>query len=458
MQDRLRLLVLSQSTGEGEGIIMPKEHPLRILIKERKKSSWRGIYSICSANEYVIEAALERGLVDDQFILIEATANQVNQFGGYTGMRPADFRDFVYRIARKVEFPLEKLILGGDHLGPLTWKDEPAASAMEKSQELIRQYVLAGFTKIHIDTSMHVGDDDRSNPLDTAVIAERGAVLCRKAEAAYALRQASSPACVQPVYVIGSEVPIPGGSQEEEEGIQVTKAEDFRNTLETFRQAFAAHNLLPAWERVIAVVVQPGVEFGDESIHSYDRMAASELTGALQQYPDMVFEGHSTDYQTPQALREMVEDGIAILKVGPALTFAMREGLFALARIEKELFQFHPEVEQSNFMDVLDWYMGSNPVHWKSHYHGTSDKVRYARKFSFSDRCRYYLPLPEVKTALETLIHNLQSVTIPLTVISQYLPVQYHKIRLGSLKNEPESLLKDRIINCIDDYVYAIKQ
>lgn len=437
---------------------MQAEHPLQNLIKERKKSVWQGIYSICSANEYVIEAALERGLVDDQFILIEATANQVNQFGGYTGMQPADFRDFVYRLAQKVEFPLEKLILGGDHLGPLTWKNEPAATAMEKSRQLIKQYVAAGFTKIHLDTSMHLGDDDRENPLDTAVIAERGAVLCREAEAAYALLKENNPDSLHPVYVIGSEVPIPGGSQEEEEGIQVTKAEDFKNTLATFRQAFAAHNLLPAWEYVIAVVVQPGVEFGDESIHSYDRMAAGELTEALKQYPDMVFEGHSTDYQTPQALKEMVEDGIAILKVGPALTFAMREGLFALARIEKELFQFHPEVEQSNFMDVLDWYMGSNPVYWKSHYHGTSDKVRYARKFSFSDRCRYYLPLPEVKLALDKLIHNLQSVTIPLTVISQYLPVQYHKIRTGNLKNEPERLLKDRIINCIDDYVYAIKR
>ncbi len=437
---------------------MQMEHPLRSLIKNRKKNIWQGIYSICSANEYVIEAALERGVVDGQLILIEATANQVNQFGGYTGMKPVDFRDFVYRIARKVNFPLSRLILGGDHLGPLTWKHEPAIVAMEKSRELIRQYVLAGFTKIHIDTSMHVGDDDQDKPLATEVIAERGAMLCREAEDAYVKLSEDKPESLHPVYVIGSEVPIPGGSQEEAEGLQVTKAEDFRNTLETFKRAFVKYGLLPAWEYVIAVVVQPGVEFGDESVHEYNRTAAKELIAALQQYPDIVFEGHSTDYQTPQALKEMVEDGIAILKVGPALTFAMREGLFALARIEKELFQFHPEVEQSHFIDVLDWYMGSNPVYWQSHYHGSSDKVRYARKFSFSDRCRYYLPLPEVKSALDALIHNLQAVTIPLTVISQYMPVQYGKLRAGKLVNDPESLLKDRIMNCIDEYVYAIKK
>lgn len=433
-------------------------HPLRTLIKERGQNMWQGIYSICSANEYVIEAALERGLVDGQLILIEATANQVNQFGGYTGMEPKDFRDFVYHIAAKVNFPLEKLILGGDHLGPLTWKNEPEASAMEKSKELIRQYVLAGFTKIHIDTSMHVGDDEHSAALDTAVIAERGAMLCREAEMAFAELLQSQPESVHPIYVIGSEVPIPGGSQEEEEGVQVTKVADFKNTVDTFKAAFARYDLLSVWEYVIAVVVQPGVEFGDESIHEYDRAAAQALTQSLQQYPALVFEGHSTDYQTPQALKEMVEDGIAILKVGPALTFAMREGLFALARIEKELFQYHPEVEQSNFIEVLDLYMGSNTTYWKSHYHGSFDKVRYARKFSFSDRCRYYLPQPEVKAALKTLIGNLRSITIPLTVISQYMPVQYNKIRTGQLLNDPESLLKDRIINCIDDYVFAIKQ
>ncbi len=434
---------------------MTNKHPLKDLVEKQKNGIPEGIYAACSANEYVIEAAMERALLAKTYVLIEATANQVNQFGGYTGMKPVDFRDFVYSIAKKITFPFEKIILGGDHLGPLTWKNEPENTAMEKSLELIRQYVLAGFTKIHIDTSMHLGGDCIACQLSTRVIAERGAILCRGAEDAFRELIVSNPTAVRPVYIVGSEVPIPGGSQDEDEGIQVTKVLDFENAVDAFKQAFLRYNLSSAWENVIAVVVQPGVEFGDETIHEYSREGAQELSMALKKYPGIVFEGHSTDYQTPKSLKEMVEDGIAILKVGPALTFAMREGLFALSNIETELFRFNPEVEQSNFITILDSVMARNPENWIKHYHGNPAKIRYARKYSFSDRCRYYLPVSEVKSSIDLLIKNLKSVEIPLALINQFLPIQYNKVRKGILKKDPESLLKDRIINCIDDYIYA---
>lgn len=434
---------------------MTSKHPLKELIHRRKTGLLQGIYSACSANEYVIEAVMERALQDNAYALIEATANQVNQFGGYTGMRPVDFKKLVYSIAEKIKMPLSKIILGGDHLGPLTWKNECAESAMEKSKALINEYVLAGFTKIHIDTSMHLADDCQAERLDTGIIAERGAVLCKEAEDTFAELQATNPDAVNPVYVVGSEVPIPGGSQDEDEGIQVTKVVDFENTVDAFKQAFFKYGLGAAWENVIAVVVQPGVEFGDETIHEYDREAARELTASLGKYPGIVFEGHSTDYQTMSSLKEMVEDGIAILKVGPALTFAMREGLFALSNMEAELFRFNPEIEHSNFIAVLDSVMARNPQNWINHYHGNPAKIRYARKYSFSDRCRYYLPASEVKSSMDLLIKNLQSVEIPLALINQFMPIQYNKVRKGILRNDPESLLKDRIINCIDDYMYA---
>lgn len=432
------------------------KHPLKSIIESQKKGIPAGIYSVCSANELVIEAVMERGLKDNDFVLIEATANQVNQYGGYTGMKPADFIDFVFCIAKKVNFPKDKIILGGDHLGPLTWKNLTSEEAMVESEELIKQFVLAGFTKIHLDTSMHLGDDDIRVKLDDKVIAQRGATLCYAAEKAFEELKKTNPSALQPVYVVGSEVPIPGGSQdEEEEGIQVTKVKDFAQTVEVFKNAFYSHNLQAAWENVIAVVVQPGVEFGDETIHEYERKAAKELTAALKNYPSLVFEGHSTDYQTPKALKEMVEDGIAILKVGPALTFALREALFALSLIEAELFKNAKEVAASNFIDVLEEEMLNNPENWKKHYHGNESKLRLARKYSFSDRCRYYLPVKEVNMALTKMMNNLKSVNIPLTLISQYMPVQYTKIRNGFLANDPVSLAKDRIVNCIDEYLYA---
>lgn len=430
-------------------------HPLKNLVLKQKQGIPAGIYSACSANEYVIEAAMERAMETGGLVLIEATANQVNQFGGYTGMKPEDFKAFVFKIAEKIHFPAEKLILGGDHLGPLTWKNEKSHTAMEKSCELLRQYVLAGFTKIHIDTSMHLADDNIAEKLDTGVIAERGAALCKVAEAAYEELLKIDKNALQPVYVVGSEVPIPGGSQEEEEGIQVTKVSDFEATVETFRQEFYKLGLQKAWENVIAVVVQPGVEFGDETIHEYDRQAAKELCQALKKYPTLVFEGHSTDYQTPVALKEMVEDGIAILKVGPALTFALREGLFALSMIEEELFKYDPDIHLSNLINVFDEAMLQNPENWKKHYHGSGTKVRFARKYSFSDRCRYYLPDANVQNSVTRLLQNLKTVTIPFSLLSEYMPIQYRKVRNGVLANDPESLLKDRVVNCIDDYLYA---
>lgn len=436
---------------------MTIKHPMLNIVESQKNGIYKGIYSACTASDYVIETVLERALKDNEYVLIEATANQVNQFGGYTGMKPKDYVKFVRDLAKKVKFPEDKIILGGDHLGPLTWMGDNEVEAMEKSKELLRAYVLAGFTKIHIDTSMKVADDDKNLPLDTAVIAERGAILCQVAEEAFKELLKAKTDAVPPVYVVGSEVPIPGGAQEEEEeeGLQVTKVADFDATVETFKNAYYKYNLKEAWERVIAVVVQPGVEFGDESVHEYSREKARELVASLKKYPGIIFEGHSTDYQTKYALKEMVEDGIAILKVGPALTFALREGLFALNYIENELFKYNADVELSHFIDTLETAMVKNPSNWKKHYHGSSSLIKYARKYSYSDRCRYYLPVEEVREAEELMINNLKTTQIPLTLVHQFMPIQYNKIRDGLLKNEPEALLKDWVVNCIDDYLYA---
>ena len=125
------------------------KHPLKGIVEAQKSGILTGIYSACTANELVIEAVMERALKGTNYILIEATANQVNQYGGYTGMKPADFKDFVFSLAHKTGFPKDKIILGGDHLGPLMWKNLTAEKAMEESKELIKQFVFAGFTKLH---------------------------------------------------------------------------------------------------------------------------------------------------------------------------------------------------------------------------------------------------------------------------------------------------------------------
>lgn len=428
---------------------------LRAMLQKRKNGlRFAGIPSFCTANELVIEACLKQALRFDDCVLVEATANQVNQFGGYTGMKPADYRDFVYRIADRAGFPREKLILGGDHLGPLTWQNEPEESAMAKSVELVKLFVSAGFKKIHLDTSMRLASDSRDEALSTETIARRGAILYEACEEAYQTLKASNPNEARPAFIIGSEVPIPGGAQEAEDSISVTEPEAVEETLRIYREQFEKRGLGDAFDNVIGVVVQPGVEFGDSEVFAYDRAKAAKLTAAMKNHPNIVLEGHSTDYQSPEALKQMVEDGIAILKVGPALTFALREGLFALSEIEKLLV---PEEKRANFIETLESAMLADPGNWKKYYSGTEREQAVKRKFSFSDRCRYYLAKEEVQRSISTLLENLSAVEIPLSMLHQYLPNQYEKVRSGALRNGARELAEDCVVHMVEDYNYATK-
>ncbi len=430
---------------------------LRKLVELQKSGEAVGIYSACTGNSLTLEACMRHAKETGTVLLIESTANQVDQYGGYTGMKPADFMKFCTELAEHVGLPTERMILGGDHLGPLTFAKYDEAKAMSESSELIRQYVLAGFTKIHIDTSMKVASDDPNVRLSDETIARRGAELARIAENAFAELKKSNPNAIHPVYVVGSEVPIPGGSQDEVDiGVQVTRVADFKATVAAFEKAYAEHGLQDAWKYVIAVVVQPGVEEKDAGCTEYVREKAVELSAAIKDYPNLIFEGHSTDYQTKYKLRELVEDGFAILKVGPGLTLALREGLFALSYAEKEMLRDHPE-RQSYFMEALDNTMQNNPKYFAKHYYGSAAEIAYKRKYSFSDRWRYYYSSPEVEQAICKLFENFKD-GVPLGLLDQFLPIQYTKVRNGELANDPKTLVLDRVCNCIDEYLYGTQQ
>ena len=430
---------------------------MKEMVRLQKQGEAVGIYSACTGNPLVLEACMRHAVKTNTVLLIEATANQVDQYGGYTGMKPADFMDMIKKLSGKTGLPMERVILGGDHLGPLTFAHYDEDKAMEESRELIRQYVLAGFTKIHIDTSMKVASDDPDTRLSDEIISRRGAELASVAEEAYKELKAKDPDAKHPVYIVGSEVPIPGGSQDAvDSGVQVTKVSDFKATVKAFEEAFAARGVKEAWDYVIGVVVQPGVEEKDAGCTEYVREKAVELMASIKEYPALVFEGHSTDYQTKIKLRELVEDGVGILKVGPGLTFALREGIFALAYAEKELYASEPD-KQSGFMEKLDAAMKAEPKYYKNHYHGTQAEIDLKRKFSFSDRCRYYLPDDEVQKAIDTLFANFRK-GVPLNLLSQFMPIQYTKVREGLLANEPEALVFDRVGNTIDEYLYGTRQ
>jgi D-tagatose-1,6-bisphosphate aldolase subunit GatZ/KbaZ len=418
-------------------------HPLDEIVKAQKRGENAGITSICSSHPWVLKAALRM----KEPVLVESTCNQVNQFGGYTGMTPADFVHFVHELANLNGFPLDQLILGGDHLGPNPWQSEPAASAMQKSAEMIRSYVKAGYKKIHLDASMKLGDDDPEHPLDLELVAQRTALLAKAAEAV-------ADPIMPPCYVVGSEVPTPGGVLDEEQGIQITSVISAQQVLDATREAFLHADLEDAWERVVAVVVQSGVEFGDDFVLDYQPKRTRELARYIEG-TRFVFEAHSTDYQTRVRLREMVRDHFAILKVGPALTYAFREAVYALAMIENELI---PTGGCSNLIEVLEEAMLLHPEFWQKHYHGDRDAQCLARKFSLSDRIRYYWTNPQVQVAFERLLHNLGHGPIPLSLISQFAPQQLEKIREGEINNSPDAIILDKVNSILEDYTFACGQ
>lgn len=414
---------------------------------EQLARSWhegqpRGIYSVCSAHPWVLEAAMEQALADQSHLLIEATSNQVNHQGGYTGMQPEDFRRLVLEIAREKNFDEAKLILGGDHLGPNPWQSQPVVDAMREAERMVEAYARAGFSKIHLDASMACGDE--RGPLDDETIARRAARLCAAAE------QASGG--VKPVYVIGTEVPVPGGATESLKHLHPTTREAAAKTLDVHRRVFADAGLSAVWPRVIALVVQPGVEFNHLSVVDYEPSRATHLTDLVREQRALVYEAHSTDYQRPDAYRSLVRDGFAILKVGPALTFAMREALEALEQIEAELVL--PE-KRSHLMDVLERAMLDDPRPWLHHYHGDEAEKKLLRRYSYSDRVRYYWTSAQVKDAVERLMGNLRGVEIPETMLSAYLPDAYREVRAGKLQAKAKAIVIDRIRAAIAPYAEA---
>jgi len=418
---------------------------LQVFLRESR--GLRGIYSVCSAHPRVIEAAMRQAGADGTHLLLEATSNQVNQAGGYTGLTPAMFCDYAYGIAKEIGFERSRLILGGDHLGPNPWQQLDARTAMQHAVEMVRLYVEAGFTKIHLDASMRCADDAAIVPDE--VMAGRAAALCSAAESART-RLGLVPA----VYVIGTEVPTPGGASHALNTLEVTTREAAEHTLSVHSKAFHDAGLDTAWERIIAVVVQPGVEFDHNSVVDYDAAKARHLQGFLQAHPELVMEAHSSDYQKPRAYKELIRDGFAILKVGPALTFALREMLYALATIERELV---PEAEQSHLVETMEEVMLAHPANWQKYYRGSTEQQRLLRVYSYSDRIRYYWGRPEAETAVTRLMRNLQQAAIPETLLSQYCPREYEAIREGRLRNDPRELAIASIRTVLESYSRACR-
>lgn len=380
---------------------------LREIITRNRAGAPVAIPSVCTAHPQVLRACLAHAARRGQPLVVEATSNQVNQDGGYTGMRPADFHKFLSDMAETVGFPAARLVFGGDHLGPQAWRREPAGEAMAKARVMVADYVRAGFTKIHLDCSE--GCAGEAPQVGDALAAERAADLARVARDA-----ASDPSGL--LFVIGTEVPPPGGARMDEAGdIPPTRADSAAATLRAHHQAFVSAGLEPLWPQVGGLVVQPGVEFSPMQVHHLPPSRDPGFRAVLRDWPGICLEAHSTDYQHPRAFHRLAELGFAFQKVGPALTFVWREALYALD------FLAHTAgwLEAPTLATVMEAEMLAQPGSWQGHYHAESGDLRLQRHFGLADRIRYYWPRPAAQAAVAWLFAAFDGRSLPEPFLAQ---------------------------------------
>lgn len=374
------------------------------IIAANRSNGGPPLPSICSAHEDVLTAAMLLAEAEDRPLLIEVTSNQVNHHGGYTGQNPKDMMSSLNARARSLGVDVDRLILGGDHLGPQVWKAEPPSEAVAEAEAMIAAYVKAGFTKIHLDCSE--GCQGEPQQLSDQPAAERSARLAKIAES-----NAPDPSALR--YVIGTEVPPPGGARQAHSSVDPTPPERARATLNAHAEAFAAAGLEKAFDRVRALVVQPGVEFGPDYVDRFDIDSPDKLSPVLDPYQHICFEAHSTDYQYPQVFSELARRRFAILKVGPALTFAWREAAYALSHLAGWVGR------PVNLPQIMDRLMKDQPRDWRGHY---PDNQPLLRHFGLADRIRYYWSQPEAQSAVQELHEAMKDCELPRPMLTQYLP------------------------------------
>ena len=382
---------------------------LRTLIARNRAGSAEALPSVCSAHPEVILASLHLAESRDLPLLVEATSNQVNQFGGYTGMRPADFVAFVHRLCDEAGADRSRVLFGGDHLGPQAWRARPADEAMALARDLVAEYVRAGFTKIHLDCSEGCAGEPAQ--VGDALAAGRAAELAESCEAA-----AVDPDRLS--YMFGTEVPPPGGARADEDHaiVHPTEPAAATATIAAHEAAFAARGLQSAWSRAVGLVVQPGLEFTPDQVIRFDMSAPDRLSPVLEGHPHLSFEAHSTDYQYPEVFAELGRRHFAVLKVGPALTFAVRQALYALDALAAWVA---PGRQCGQLPGVMEQLMRADTAPWAKHYDAPPDRIGLLLHFGYADRIRYYWALPEAQAAVATLLAALPAKRPALPVLEQ---------------------------------------
>lgn len=350
------------------------------------KKNWfkKPLPSFCTSNFDVIKAIFLYVKKKKYPVLLECTSNQVNQFGGYTGLNPREFNKKVKSLNSEIKIRKENIILGADHLGPLPWKNFDKKKAFLNAKQLLRLIVKENFTKIHLDTTIKCRNDKNLNleEIRSRFLELFNIIPKRKLNKIY--------------FVAGSEVPFAGGGDFNQ---NISKLEDIKNDYLIYDSAINFNKS----QKEFALVIEPGMSFTNNKVFKPKIKNLKKII-KFSRKKRIFFEAHSTDYQKMNVLKKLVKANFKFLKVGPELTFKYHDSLKFMLNLEKKII---PKNDLSKLNENLKKIMNKNKKYWKSYYKGSISKINYLKFNSKLDRIRYYWSDKLIEKSKKKLFKNI---------------------------------------------------
>ena len=320
----------------------------------------KSLPSFCTSNFNVIKLLIIFAKYNNLPILIETTSNQINQYGGYTYLKPKQFLRKINRIAKNLKYKNE-IMFGADHLGPLPWKDFEENKALKNAKKLFKDVIKAGYKKIHIDTGIKLKGDKF---LSKVKIFNR----CKSI-----FNTVSGNSIKNIFFVFGTEVPIAGG--ENKYNLKNTNINSIKNDVKYYKK----------FKKNFSLVIEPGLGFTNQKIYKLKMTSYSQKKN-ISYKNNFTYEAHSSDYQDLSSLKKLVKNNFKFLKVGPELTFNYMKAILKMEKIEKLTFK-------SNLSEIkkkISREMEIDKTFWKNYYFGNKKKIEYLKFNSYLDRSRYY--------------------------------------------------------------------
>ena len=334
--------------------------------------------SFCTSNFEVLNFLMIYSKIHKLPVLIECTSNQVNQYGGYTKLKPINFYKKIMNLKNKFKLKKENVLIGADHLGPLPWKHLDEKKALKNAIKLFKDCINAKFNKIHIDTGIKLKKD---SSLSKKIIIER----CKKIYNSVNKKKLN-----HIKFVFGTEVPVAGGGGGNK--MLLTSLKAIKKDIEEYKKI----------RKRFSLVVEPGLNFTNNKVYKLN-MKNFKQKYILSKKDKFSFEAHSTDFQQYKSLKKLVKNNFLYLKIGPELTFNFMKAVLYMQSLEKKFFNGRKSNIQNNISSIMD----KKKIYWKNYYKGKKKVIENLKFNSFLDRSRYYWNEKKIIQSLSILKKNI---------------------------------------------------